>query len=288
MEYCFSISGYQPDRYFDSPSALTVDERCGLVYVADAKQGSVSAFTLQGLPRLRYDSAQGLKSPLGVAVNRAGDLYVSDAGGGPLKVIHPKGDTSDLAVPASLGEPDPMPGRMTFDQDGNLYVIDTASQCIRVIDGSGKLKLKIGRKGDKRGEFREVEDVAVDRLGRVYATDSLGAPVQVFDRKGKYLYKFGFRGDGAEDLAISCGISVDRNGQVWVVDKGQHALKVFDRSGTFLRKFGRYGQSNGMFVEPTDLATDGLGRSYVLEAGARRVQVLALNRPFEPLLPPSL
>ncbi len=145
--------------------------------------------------------------------------------------------------------------------------------------------MRIGGKGGKRGQFKMLQDVVVDRQGRIYALDAMATPVQVFDKKGKYIYRFGFHGEGERDLGSPTGIALDHNDQLWIVDKGQHALKVFDRTGTFLRRFGTYGLREGTLFAPVDVEVDGLGRVYVAEAGARRVQVFALRRTYEPFTP---
>ena len=284
--FCFSVSGYEQETWFEEPSALALDERAGLMYVADAKADSVAVFSLQGVPKSQSASKGAVKAPIGLAVDREGNLYVSENEGGPIKIINPKGEVSALDLPA--GGESARPGRMAVGRDGSLYVADRAACRIYVFDKERKLKFTFGGKGDKRGEFKTLQDVAVDRQGRIYALDSAGVPVQVFDKKGKYIYRFGFRGDGAEDISSPAGLFVDQNDQIWVVDRGRHCLKVFDRSGSFLRKFGKYGVAEGSLFQPMDAEMDRFGRVYVLEAGARRLQVFSLSQPFEPFAPAGL
>lgn len=282
------VTGFEQDTWFGDPSAIALDDRAGVVYIADAKLHRLASLTLDGVPKPSGQEKADIESPVGLAVDRDGNLFISENDGVAIKFVNAKGEVATFEIPAGEGDQPPKPGRMVFDRDGNLYVVDRANSRICVFDKDRKMKLTVGGKGDKKGQFRQLHDVAVDRQGRIYALDSLGTPVQVFDRKGKYLYRFGFRGGGEEDIAIPSGIFVDRNGQVWVVDRGQHALKVFDRTGTFLRKFGSYGVGEGCLFEPIDAEMDEFGRVYVLEAGARRLQVFNLNRPFEPLTPVGL
>ena len=288
LGFCFRVNGFDQDTVFGEPSGVALDERAGLIYLADSKFGRVYALTLQGVPKTEYGPGKGLEAPIGLAVDKQGNLYVSESSGGPIKVIDSKGDVTKLDLPTTEGDAVPKPGRMVFDRDDNLYVVDRANCRVLILDKDRKLKLSVGGKGDKRGQFKALWDVAVDRQGRVYALDSEGTPVQVFDKKGKYIYKFGFRGDGEEEIMYPSGIFIDQNDQIWVVDRGRHALKVFDRSGTFLRKLGAYGTDEGYLFQPADAEIDGLGRIYVAEAGARRLQVFSMSRPFEPFNPPGL
>ncbi len=288
LDFVFRINGFDQDSVFGEPSAVALDEKAGLIYLADPKFARVYSFTLQGVPKTEYGLDKGLESPIGLAVDKQGNLYIAEGSGGPIKAIDAKGEVTKFDLPKTEGDADPKPGRMTFDRDGNLYVVDRANCRILVLDKDRKLRMAIGGKGDKRGQFKALQDVAVDRQGRVYGLDSEGTPVQVFDKKGKYIYKFGFRGDGGEEIMFPSGLFIDQNDQIWVVDRARHALKVFDRSGTFLRRLGVYGTDEGYLFQPSDADMDGLGRIYVAEAGARRMQVFSLSRPFEPFTPPGL
>jgi DNA-binding beta-propeller fold protein YncE len=284
FEYCFAVDGYEYETRMIEPISLAVDARAGQVYIADAEADYVLVISSQGVPKGTVGVGK-INSPTAVAVDKDGNLYVAEEKSAQIKIIDKKGEVSFLEVPAREGKSRPKLGRMTFDRDGNLYVVDKEAQRILVFDKERKIKLEIGEPGDKRGQFKSLQDVAVDRQGRIYALDSEGTPVQVFDRKGKYVYRFGFRGGGLEDISSPSAVFTDQNDQVWIVDRGQHCLKVFDRSGTFLRKFGTYGTENGKLFQPVDADMDSFGRIYILEAGARRLQVFSLSRPFEPLVP---
>lgn len=284
FDYCFSVNGYEYDTLMMEPVSIAIDTRAGRIYVADGKADQILTLSLQGIPQKAVGRGN-VKSPIGLAVDKAGNLYIAERDSSEVKIVDSKGEVSSLVIPAEDGEKSSRPGRMIVDYDDNLYVVDKTSQRILIFDKERKLKLKIGEPGSNRGQFRSLEDVAVDRQGRIYALDSEGTPVQVFDRKGKYIYRFGFKGDGMEDISLPSGIFTDQNGQVWIVDRGQHCLKVFDRSGTFLRKFGTYGPENGKLFQPVDGDIDNFGRVYVLEAGAKRLQAFALSRPYEPFVP---
>lgn len=283
------ITGFRDDTFFGEPCAVAVSDRAGNLYVADSKFGTVDVFSVLGMPVEQYGRGCGLSAPIGVGVGKDGRVWVSEKGSPALRVIDKEGASSSFDVPVPEGDSDPQPGRMDFDRDGNLYLVDEANCRICVFDKDGNLKLRVGGKGFKRGEFEKLRDVAVDETGRIYALSDSGTPVQVFDKKGKYIFRFGFQGDGPEDIAVPAGLFVDRNFQVWIVDRGQHCLKVFDgRSGEYLRTFGYYGVNEGELAQPVDAAMDSSGRIYIAEAGTRRVQIFSLDNPFEPFKPNGL
>lgn len=288
FNFYFSVRGYEADSWFGEPTALALDDRSGLIYVADRPRGVVDAFSIQGIPKFQYTSENNLKSPLGLAVDRHGDVCVSENAGSPIKIIDSKGNTGTIDLPSDEDQKPPKPGRMTFDREGNLYVVDRVNCQVYVFDKKRKFKFKFGGIGEKRGEFKMLQDVAVDYQGRIYTLDSVGVPVQMFDREGGYLSRFGVRGEGERQLSFPVALFVDRNDQIWVTDRAQHCLKVFDRSGGFLRSFGSHGLGEGSLFHPVDADIDNFGRVYVLEGGARRLQVFSLNRPFEPFRPPGI
>jgi DNA-binding beta-propeller fold protein YncE len=277
--YC--VRGYHSNSGFENPTSLSFGGRKGGVYVADTGSAAVDAFNFQGVPASQYGTKNGLHAPFGVAVDSHGNIFVSEADGGPIKIIDSKGNITTLDIPAVPSDREPKPGRLIFDYDGNLYVVERANCRILVFDKHLDLKMTIGGLGNKQGQFKMLQDVAVDRQGRIYALDSmLPVPVQVFDRGGNFIYRFGTLGEADQDLSLPSALFVDRNDQVWIVDKTAHALKVFNRAGIFLRKFGTYGPGVGQLFYPIDGAIDDLGRVYVLESGARRFQVFKLNQPF--------
>ncbi len=279
--FSFSVLGYQKDSRFAEPASIAVSDRSHQIYLVDAKDPAVFVFTTEGAPKTIHAARDRIDAPYAVAVDKDGKVYLTGSEAGPIVVIDADGEVATIDIEAPEGDQKPKPGRMAFDRDGGLYVIDRANSRIIVLDKERKVRMRIGGKGSKRGEFRQLHDVAVDRQGRIYALDSLGVPVQVFDKKGKYLYRFGFRGDGVQDIGYPAGIALDRSDQVWIVDKGQHCIKVFDRAGEFLRKFTSYGVGEGTLFDPVDIEIDGFGKVYVAEAGARRMQVFRIARPYE-------
>lgn len=284
LSFRYSVNGFSADHRFSEPAAVALDEHAGLVYVADRQAGEVPAFSLQGVAKLRYGAKEDLQHPIGVAVDRQGNVYVADEAGGPLKIIDARGQVTTLELPAAEDQAPAKFGQMVIDRDHNLYVVERESCRIVVFDKNRQFKFAFGGIGDRQGLFKALQDVAVDRQGRIYTLDAAGDPVQVFDRKGGYLFSFVQLGEpGAATLPT--GLSIDRHDQVWIVDQAQHRLKVFDRSGRLLRQFGTYGQGEGEFFHPVDVDIDDFGRVYVVEMGARRMQVFSVNRPFEPFTP---
>src|SRR5712691_9853340 len=95
-------------------------------------------------PRAPNTSGRALSfnSPAGVAVDKAGNVYVADTDNHALRKITPKGVVVTLAgSPGKSGSTDGLgsaarfyyPKGVAVDNDGNVYVADTANQTIRKI-----------------------------------------------------------------------------------------------------------------------------------------------------------
>lgn len=282
IKFLFAVNGFHTGTKFESVHGIAVDDARNLVYISNPDKDVVDAFSTQGIAKFQIGLNKELKTPQALAVDRDGNLYVAESGKSRIKVFNTDNEMAEVIDVAGICEGAGPVARMKFGRDGNLYIVDQANQQIIVLDENRKLLMKFGKPGADRGEFKTIEDVAVDRQGRIYVTDSSGIPVQVFDRKGKFIYKFGQRGSFDEDFVQPTAIAVDRFDQVWVADTSEHNIKIFDRVGFYLKTFGDYGMSEGELYYPIDLALDSFGKVYVLGRGLKRLQVFSMEKPFQP------
>jgi len=74
---------------------------------------------------------------------------------------------------------------VAVDGLGNIYALGMINSTVMKYSPQGKFLNRFGSDGDEPGQFRAVEDIAVDGQGRVYVSDIKG--VQVFDSDGRYL-----------------------------------------------------------------------------------------------------
>ncbi|MDO8588563.1 MAG: NHL repeat-containing protein [Armatimonadota bacterium] len=282
-KFAYTVNGFKADMRFRAPTSLAVDQNSNLVYVCDLEDRVISAFSLQGSAKFRIGGKGELEDPVAIAVDRNGNLYVSERRARKIKIFdsrnNPFGEI-DLAEVEESGKV--QPGRLTVTRDGEIVVVDQANQQILVFDKQRKLKLKFGKIGDRPGEFRTIEDVAADRQGRIYVVDSSGIPVQVFDKTGAYISRIGSRSE-VDGLLQPVALATDRFDQLWVVDSVEHNIRIYDRIGFLLRTFGEYGMTERSLFYPIDVDVDSLGRVYVLERGSRRMQVFELASPYQPI-----
>ncbi len=157
------------------------------------------------------------------------------------------------------------------DNMGRIFVSDTRSDQVSVLDNKGRL-MKYLRPGIP---FKQPTGMAVDNeRGRLYVVDTHLHHVQVFDLKTlKYIKKIGERGKEEGSFNFPSNITVDSKGNIYVVDTMNARVQVFDTEGRFLYSYGRFGDAPGEFARPKGIAIDSEGHIYVVDAAFNNVQI---------------
>ncbi|HEX5708429.1 MAG TPA: hypothetical protein VFX96_14095 [Pyrinomonadaceae bacterium] len=172
--------------------SLAADRR-GTVYVV--QKGKIARFegtTGQPLGELSvsgdfyFDDVKATADGGLVAASRRhrDDIVRMDSTGRVLKVIEKAVSGQTDSAELNL--------RVTTDGVGNIYALGTFNDAVFKFTPEGRYVNRFGGDGDKPGQFRAPDSVAVDNQGRVYVTDSKG--VQVFDADGRYLDLIRIRG----------------------------------------------------------------------------------------------
>lgn len=155
-----SADGQGPAARFASPVGLTVDPR-GTVFVCDNNNHTVRRIDADGKVSTIAGAAgqsgeidgTGTESrfdgPSGIASDKLGNLYVTDAGGHTLRRIDTQGRVTTVAGKAGQkGDADGAgaqarfeePSGVAIDRDGNVYVVDgRIEQRVRRISPSGQV-----------------------------------------------------------------------------------------------------------------------------------------------------
>ena len=259
--------GPATEATFHDPVGVAVDA-AGNVYVADTgnhrirridtSTGMISTVAGTGEPTSYRDATSYADvnvgdggpateatfiSPVGVAVDVAGNVYVADTGNRRIRRI----DTSTgmISTVAGTGEPTAYTGvnlgdggpatGATFDDPvgvavdtaGNVYVADRGNNLVRRISVlTGNIKAIVSA--------REITSVATDPSGNVYV--GAGNQIRMVDGNGGVRViagtgSSGFSGDGENaagaGLSVS-GIAVDRFGAVWFTDPKSRRIRILD------------------------------------------------------------
>lgn len=266
------------------PYAVAVHR--GRVFVSDSAERFVKVFDV---PEGRYfkigdDEAGPLVKPLGIDVDRAGNLYVADATAKAVVVFN-----RDGRFLRKIGGPKMFDrlSSVSADPDGaRIYVVDiggvsSEQHRVRVFDAvGGKHLFDIGKRGRDGGEFNLPRDVVVGKEGRIYVVDGGNFRVQIFDRDGKYLQSFGTVGKQMGNFARPKEIAADADGNVYVVDSAFGNFQIFSADGELMMFAGERAERDapGRYMLPSGIAVDEDGRVYMVDQWFRKVDVF---RPYQ-------
>src|SRR5208337_2998125 len=260
-----------------TPYGVAVDSK-GMLYVADTRVGAVFVFNTENddVQLIRNGAEAHFKSVLGVAIDDADHLFVSDNG---LHVVE-EFDANHKYVGSFGNDVLRGPCGIAIDVENRyLYVVDTDLDQVIVFDADTRNVIrKIGTTGKNHtltdpGEFSKPTNAAVDKDGNLFVTDTLNDRVEVFDADGNFIRAFGKNGDGPGNFARPKGIAVDVDGHVWVADAMLNRLQVFTPEGQLLLAFGNFGNMPGQFQSLTGLTIDKTNRVFAAEQLLGRVQM---------------
>ena len=255
----------------------------GLVAVSDSLLSTVHIFDVprKRLFQIGWRREGKLSKPLGLAIDKFQNIYVTDAvlgyvvkfdkRGHYLGIIGQKKDFSriiDVAVD---------------NVSGKVYVLDRggveSQQHQIVVYSSEGEKLKvIGKRGHKNGEFNHPNHLAVNDLGNLYVLDAGNFRVQVFNHAGEHLRSWGRLGNKLGNFARPRGLALDKQSNVYVTDAAYQNFQIFNQNGQLLLNVGSGGGQDlpGQYMLPSGIATDETGRIYVIDQVRRKIEIFRL------------
>lgn len=248
-----TISGNNLSARFLIPSYLTIDNDGNLLVldVNDPRvrkvspEGFVSTIAGNGTSGFadgRANTAEFGKECAGIAVDEAGNIYVSDWRNRRIRKITPGGIVSTYAGNGESGLVNGPAanaqflnaGGLVIDKQGNLFVGDFNR--IRKISRDGMATTFVGRdsSGYKDGPgdialFTSIVDLAIDDAGNIYASDE--NRIRKITPEGKVTTIAGGAGgykDGDGTIAQfngPTGLAVDKYGNVYVADDHNNRIR---------------------------------------------------------------
>ena len=183
------------------------------------------------------DAPGSMVWPTSIALDRGGNVYVSDEWLNRIAMFTPDGNW--IGAWGTEGDADGevgQPSGLAFDSEDNLYVVDTGNNRVQKFTKDGQFLAKWGRQGSGDGEFDMPWGISVDSQGDIYIADWRNDRIQKFTPDGRFLMKFG--GPGSEDGEFNrpADVAVDKEGLIYVADWRNDRLKVFDAEGRFITK----------------------------------------------------
>jgi sugar lactone lactonase YvrE len=278
-----SIVRDEEEHLLASPTGVLSDPVMDEIYVLS--QSRIIIYTSDLFPLFTLDRGRGIESPVGIAVDKEGNLFVSQAplkGGNPnyrisvynacLRLVR-EIPVKDLGMDESFH-----PFRLALDSKGNLYVTSQFYPGVVVVDKNGKkIDTIVPMEKDKK---IYINDVKIDDNDRIYLLSADMGRVYVYDQDRKLLFRYGSKGGSTGFLSRPVGMGIDAHtGRTFLVDYMRHSVLAYDKNGKYIFEFGGLGVSHGWFQFPWDIAVDKSGRVIVADSFNNRVEIFKSNLP---------
>lgn len=247
----------------DEGAIFVVDNYSRIVHVMDPRNNQYYSFP---------DGETILVSPIDVAIDGAGTIYVSDSKEAVIKIFSDNGKKYAGEIGREfLNRPT---GLAVNRKTGELLVVDTMNaEIVRYDTTTRKVLGILGREGSTRGLFHYPTHIAVTPDGLILVSDSLNFRIQVLSPDGTFIRTFGEVGDSPGFFARPKGVAVDSDGNIYVVDALFDNVQIFDSNGNLLINFGSPGNSYGEFWLPSGIYIDEHDTIYVSDSYNHRVQI---------------
>ncbi len=216
---------YPTGRTWGSTSGVEVDragnvwafERCGARDCSDSKLETIFQFDRNG-NIVKSFGGDMFVFPHGMALDREGNVYVTDADG----------------------------------KNGKGHVVVKFSPQGKILMTLGKA----GVAGHSNELFNRPSAVTVAPNGDIYVADGHGgesnARVMKFAQDGRFLKSFGKKGKGRGEFDELHAIALDSQGRVFVGDRGNGLIKIFDAEGNLLDEWKQFGRPSGVYIDAAD------------------------------------
>ena len=318
--------GVGTNAQFNGPAGIVISGGNAL-YVADDNNNTIRKLTLTGTNWTVstfaglvgvYGDADGAGSnarfhtPIGVAVDGTGNIYVADANNNEIRKITTGGTVSTFTG-ISTGSTDG-PGTnalfwstaaVALDAQGNVYVADYYNCTIRKIATNGVVSTIAGLAGNigsadgtnNTARFYYPNDIALDSGGSLYVADAYNSTIRKITPVGTNWVTSTIAGqaevygevDGVGSNAffyVPAGIAVDANTNVFVSDNYGMVIRKVSPVGTnwtvttiaglpFTHGSSDGLGTNAMFYFPRGLAVDNASNVYVADSENNSVRKLS-------------
>jgi uncharacterized protein (TIGR03437 family) len=237
-------------------------------------------------------TAAQISSVQGLAMDRYGNLYLSDTDNHRVRRVNVSGVISTIAgtgLAGFSGDGGPataaqlnLPYGLAVDYNGNLYIADLGNQRVRKVAPDGTITTVAGD-GRKlasldgglaaQASLLSPRNVAVDDTGTLYIAEFEGHRVRRVTSDGRMSTaagtgQAGFRGDGGAAtgalLSFPAGLALDRSGALYIADSGNNRIRKVYPRGTIGTVLG--GSSSTALAGPIAVAVDGGGAIYTADS----------------------
>ncbi len=307
-----------------APRGIAVDAS-GNLYLADRwnnrirkiSNGTLSTIAGNGQGGFSGDNGPAanarFNSPDGVAIDKSGNIYISDFFNNRVRMVSPAGVITTVAgtgisgfsgdggaaTSAQLSQP----AGLAFDSAGNLYIADSNNGAVRMVTPAGKISTVAGTgapgfSGDggpaTGAKMMAPFGVALDSSNNLYIADYYGWIRMVTASTGVISTlagngSIGYSGDGGPATSAQfynpLAVAVDSSGTVYVADSNNGAVRMI-QNGTISTIAGNgtlaYTGDGALaffaqFSQLSGIAVDAQGNIYVADTGNNAIRLFPLG-----------
>ena len=239
--------------------------------------------TMLGTP---VSSINDVNGPWGVAVNKKGEVFVSEDAGHCVSVFSPSGEK--IRSFGSYGSKEGQfnkPRGITLDREGNVLITDCNNHRIQKFAADGTFIATVGSswiggtlasmmfRNPKAITFNSTNDkfLVSDELARIRVLNSDLSHSDTGNMPHSVLRAF-----VPLERVVHLdpwGIACDSSGNIYLAASNLHFIQVFTAEGKFLRAFGNKGKRSGRLNFPVGIAVDTSDMVYVTERYNHRVSM---------------
>ena len=228
---------------------------------------------------LKFFQGDEVRGIFGIAVNKEGNMVVTDDTRSSVYVFDKKGNClRTIGGLSTRSDQFVHPKGVLFLNDNEILIADSSNHRLQLLHiKTGTVVKSYGKRGAGKGTFQRPVDVCVDDEGRIVVVEFDNNRIQVISKEGETHSAFG--DSGPEKLNYPLGCVCFKN-ITFVSDRGNHCVKAFDQSGKFLYKFGKQGNQDGQFNSPHLMHVDNSNNLLVCDFRNNRVQQFSLDGRF--------
>jgi DNA-binding beta-propeller fold protein YncE len=258
-----------------------------------------------------------LCNPMGIALDRQGELLVSDRGrdrrgrvvwrigrDGIAHIFAGSGNRGRARENGALALNFETPEGLAVGEDGSVYVVDAGNHSVLRIRTDGRAERFAGTgfagfSGDggpaSEAQLYRPADIRLDEHGNLYIADAYNHCVRKVDPQGRITTvsgtgQPGFSPDGTQaalaHLHLPWGLGLDLEGRLLIGDGGNHRVRRVDADGRLVTIAGNgsqgYSGDGGPALEaslnfPEALFVDATGRLFIGDEWNNAVRVVDAN-----------